>query len=114
MAKDLSQSLRLRLSGEEQQRLTKRYTENVEAYQLYLKGRYYWNKRTAEGLKKGIEYFEQALANDPNYAPAYAGLADSYSMLGEYTGLPRQEFHSKARAAATKALEIDDTLAEAH
>src|SRR4029453_3777761 len=84
-------------------------------YQLYLKGRYYWNKRTAESLNKGIEYFHQAIDKDPNYALAYAGLTDSYSLLGSQTGgLSPKEIFSKAKAAAVKALAIDDTLAEAH
>ena len=115
IAKQISEKLRLKLTGEEQQRLTKDYTENAEAYQLYLKGRYYLNRRTPEGLKKGIEYFQQATDKDPNYALAYAGMADSYSLLGSAVGgiSPRENF-PKARAAALKALELDDTLAEAY
>ena len=114
MAKDLSQSLRLRLSGEEQQRLVKRYTDNVEAYQLYLKGRYYWNKRTPDGFKKGLEMFQQAIDTDPGYALAYAGLADSYAMLGDYSVLAPRETFPRAEAAATTALKLDDNLAEGH
>ncbi len=114
IAKEISAKLMLRLTGEEKQRLTKRHTENTEAYQLYLKGRYYWNKRTEEALKKGIEYFQQAIAKDPGYALAYAGLSDSYSVLGYYNYLPPKEAYSRAKGAAAKALEIDDTLAEAH
>jgi DNA-binding winged helix-turn-helix (wHTH) protein/TolB-like protein/Flp pilus assembly protein TadD len=106
-------ALALKLSGAELKLLTKRNTEDAEAYQLYLKGRYFWNKRTEEGLKKGVEYFQQAIERDPAYALAYTGLADSYSMLGDYTGLQR-EFYLKAKAAAVKALEMDDNLAEAH
>ena len=103
-----------RLSSQQREQLTKRYTENAEAYQLYLKGRYYWNKRSPEGLNKGIESFNQAIALDPNYALAYAGLADCYNMLGDYARLlPNQSF-PKATAAATKALQLDETLAEAH
>ncbi len=115
IAKQISEKLRLRLTSDEQKRLTKHYTENAEAYRFYLKGRYYWNKRTPESLNKGIEYFQQAIDNDPSYALAYAGLADSYSLLGSTTGglSPRENF-PKARAAALKALEIDDALAEAH
>ena len=114
ITKQISEKLRLRLSGVAQKRLTKRYTENTQAYQLYLKGRYYWNKRTEEGIKKGIEYFQQAIEKDPGYALAYTGLADCYNMLGWYSYLPPKEAFPKAKAAAAKALEIDDTLAEAH
>jgi len=116
LSKEISEKLRLRLTGEEKQRLTKRYTENAEAYQLYLKGRYYWNKYTEEGLNRSVEYFRQAIEKDPGYAPAYAGLADAYLYLGG-TGieaLPPTEVMPKARAAALKALEVDDTLVEAH
>jgi eukaryotic-like serine/threonine-protein kinase len=115
IAKQISEKLRLKLTGEERQRLTKVYTENAEAYQLYLKGRYYWNRRTPESLNKSIEYFQQATDKDPNYALGYAGLADSYSMLGSPVGgvSPREKF-PKAKAAALKALELDDTLAEAY
>ncbi len=115
IAKQISERLRLKLTGEEQKRLTRHHTENAEAYQLYLKGRYYWNRRTAESLNKGVEYFQQAIDKDPNYALAYAGLTDSYSLLGSSTGgLSPKETFSKAKAAAAKALAIDDTLAEAH
>ncbi len=115
LSKEISEKLRLRLTGEEKQRLTKRYTENAEAYQLYLKGRYYWNKGTEEGSQKAIEYFQQALHKDPSYALACAGLADSYGLLLAVFGwLPPQEAIPKAKAAALKALEIDDRLAEAH
>ncbi len=114
IAQQISEKLRIKLTGEEKKRLTKRYTENTEAYQFYLKGRFYWNKRTSEAAKKGIEYFEQAIEKDPNYALAYAGLADSYALLGGYDVLRPKDSYPRARAAATKALEIDDTLAEAH
>ncbi len=114
IAKEISEKLRPRLTGEEKKRLTKRHTENTEAYQLYLKGRYYWNKRTEEGVKKGIEYFQHAIEKDPGYALAYTGLADSYAVLGYYNYLPSKEAYPRAKAAATKALAIDDTLAEAH
>ncbi len=114
LSKEISEKLRLRLTGEEKQRLTKRYTENAEAYQLYLKGRYYWNKRTEEGLQKAVEYFQQAVDKDPAYALAYAGLADSYNLLANWNWLPPREAMPKAKAAALKALEIDDRLAEAH
>jgi TolB-like protein/Tfp pilus assembly protein PilF len=114
IAGDISGKLRQRLTGEEKKRLTKRYTENAEAYGLYLKGRYHWNKRTGEGIQKGIGYFQQAIEKDPTYALAYAGLADSYAILSEYAGLRSSETFPKAKAAALKALEIDDTLAQAH
>jgi tetratricopeptide (TPR) repeat protein len=115
ISKEISSKLRLRLSGEEQQKLAKRYTENTEAYHLYLKGRYYNNKRTPEWIRKGIEHFHQAIDLDPNYALAYAGLADSYAFLASSTGgHPPRDTYPKAKAAASKALELDDTLGEAH
>lgn len=107
--------LMLTLTGEEKKQLTKRYTENTEAHQLYLKGRYYWNKRTEEGLKKGIEYFNQAIEKDPGYALAYAGLADCYWLMGSGAAwLSPLVGASKGKAAALKALQIDETVAEAH
>jgi TolB-like protein/Tfp pilus assembly protein PilF len=114
ISKAISDKLRLRLTMEEQKRLTKRYTEDTGAYEAYLKGRYYWNKRTEEALRKGIEYFQQAIAQDPGYALAYAGLSDSYNILGSYGYLSPKDASTGARAAATKALQIDDALAEAH
>jgi TolB-like protein/Tfp pilus assembly protein PilF len=116
IARDVSNKLRVKLSGADEQKLAKNYTVNPEAYQLYLKGQFYWNKRTEETVKKGIECFKQAIEIDPNYALAYAGLADSYSLLGlsEYSGLPPTEAFPKAKQASVKALEIDNTLAEAH
>jgi len=114
IAKDIVEKLRLKLSGEEQRRLTKRHTDNVEAYQLYLRGRYHWSKLTVEELGKSVDYFQQAIALDPNYAPAYSGLADSYSALGALSALPPAEVKQKAKAAAVKALEREETLAEAH
>ena len=116
ISREISEKLRLKLTGVEQKRLTKRYTENIEAYQLYLKGRYHLNKRTAEGIKKAIEYFEQAIEIDIHYALAFAGLADCYTLLGSagYSASAPQEAMPKAKVAAIKALEIDDTLAEAH
>jgi serine/threonine protein kinase len=113
ISREISEKLRIRLSGEERKQLAKRYTENTEAYQLYLKGRYYWNKRTPEDLKKGIGYFQQAIDIDPNYALAFAGLADSYIIFGNFGLLPPKEVYPKARGAAQKALEIDGNLAEA-
>ncbi|MGH9426819.1 MAG: TPR end-of-group domain-containing protein, partial [Terriglobia bacterium] len=109
----VAQALTLELTGEEKKRLMKRYTENTEAYQAYLKGRYFWNKRTDEGFKKAIGYFEQAIEIDPSYALAYAGLGDCYHLLALYGLLPANESFPQAKAAVTKALEIDATLAEA-
>jgi len=106
VSREITENLRLKLNGEEKKR--------VEAYRLYLKGRNYWNKRTAEGLNQAIQYMQQAIAKDPNHALAYAALADSYNMLARYGALaPRQAF-PKAEAAARKALALDDQLAEAH
>lgn len=115
IAQEISEKLRLRLSGEERQRLAKRYTENTEAYHFYLKGRYYTNKRTTEWIKKGIEQFGLAIARDAKYALAHAGLADAYAFLASSTGESAPgEWYPKAKAAALKALELDDALAEAH
>jgi serine/threonine protein kinase/tetratricopeptide (TPR) repeat protein len=112
ISREISEELRLRLTGEERKRVTKQYTANAEAYQLYLKGRYHWNKRTLEDLKKAIEYFNQAVEKDSNYALAYAGIADCYGV--PQIGLSPPEAMPRAKAAAMKALSIDDTLAEAH
>ncbi|MCY7347194.1 MAG: tetratricopeptide repeat protein, partial [Pyrinomonadaceae bacterium] len=108
------QKLRLKLSGADEQRLKKPQTENSEAYQLYLTGRYHLNRLTDDGFLKGREYFGQAIDKDPNYALAYVGLADSYNMLSGWNALPPKEGFPKARVAATKALELDDELAGAH
>jgi DNA-binding winged helix-turn-helix (wHTH) protein/TolB-like protein/lipoprotein NlpI len=107
-------ALALKLTGEEQKQLTKHYTEDAEAYQLYINGRFFWDKETEEGIKKAIEYFEKAIERDPNYAMAHAGLADSYSLLAIFGISPPKEAFPKAQAAVLKALEIDDRLAEAH
>jgi len=107
-------ALRMQLSHKEKQTLQKRFTEDSQAYQLYLQGRFFWNKRDYEGLNIAIRYFEEALKKDPNYALAWAGLADSYSLMGEYTNISRREFYPKQMEAVSKALEIDDHLAEAH
>ena len=116
IAKEITKVLRLRLTGQEEKRLAKSYTANPEAYQDYLKGRYWWNKRTEDGFKKAIDFFQRAIENDPAYAPAYAGLADCYVLLGTagYGEQARQDFMRKAKAAALKVIEIDDTLGEAH
>ena len=114
IAKDITEQLRIKLTGEDQQKLAQRGTENTEAYEAYLKGRYWWNKRSEEGFKKAVEYFQQAIEKDPTYALAYSGLADAYSLLENYWFVSPQEAFPKAKAAALKALELDDTLAEAH
>jgi eukaryotic-like serine/threonine-protein kinase len=111
IAQEIVEKLKLKVSGEEKG-LAKHYTESNEAYQLYLKGRYYWNKRTGQALKKSIEYFNQAIEKDPSFALAYAGLADSYVVPAN--NLPPREAMPKAKAAAMQALELDETLAEAH
>jgi eukaryotic-like serine/threonine-protein kinase len=113
IAGEISTRLRERLAGEQRQ-LARGGTSDPEAYQLYLKGRYYWEKRTQESLEKSRQYFEQAIAKDPNYAMAYVGLADYYIVLPDYAPVPNGEAPPKARAAAQKALAIDDSLAEAH
>ena len=114
VAAEIVQALQLRLSPDERQNLKKRFTENTGAYQLYLQGRFFWNKRSEEGLKTAIRYFEQAIEKDPHYALAWAGIADSYSLLGEFGNIPRKELYPKAEAAVKKALEIDNRLAEVH
>ncbi len=114
IASEITNSLKLKLSGEQHTCMTKHYTDNPEAYQLYLRGRFYWNKRTGEALKKSIEYFNQAVEKDPGYALAYAGLADAYGLLPSYAASSPQEAFPKAKAAARKAIELDDSLAEAH
>jgi TolB-like protein/Flp pilus assembly protein TadD len=116
ISREISEKLRLKLSGEQKRRLAKRYTESTEAYQTYLKGRFYWNKRTLEGLRRGVEYFQQAIRLDPDYALAYAGLADSYLLMGsvEYGALHPKEALQSAKVATLEALRLDGTLAEAH
>ena len=114
VARDVSGRLKSKLSGEDEAKVTKTYTTNPEAYQLYLKGRFYWNKRTAENIKKAMEQFQLAADTDPNYALAYTGLADCYVVLGDYTGAPEATSVPKAQAFARRALELDDSLVEAH
>jgi tetratricopeptide (TPR) repeat protein len=114
IAQAISEKLRLRLTGEEKEQLTKRSTANTEAYQLYLKGRHAWEKRAEDGVRKSIEYFQQAIDQDPGYALAYAGLADSYAVLSAYSALSPAESFSRARAAARRALELDRELPQAH
>ncbi|HZE82539.1 MAG TPA: tetratricopeptide repeat protein [Candidatus Polarisedimenticolia bacterium] len=112
IAHEVTGKLRLRLAGVEEKRLTAHVTENAEAYQLYLKGRYYWNKRTPDGIHKAVDSFQQAIEKDPGYALAYAGLADCYQVPAN--PLPPREKMPLAKAAAMKALQLDDTLVEAH
>jgi TolB-like protein/Tfp pilus assembly protein PilF len=114
IARDVSNKLKTKLSGADEQKVTKNYTENTEAYQLYLKGRYHWSKRTGADIKKSVEYFQQAIDKDPTYALAYAALAEAYILIPNYTNTNPHDAFPKARAAAEKALEIDETLAEAH
>ncbi len=114
IAKEVADKLHLRPTGEEQKRLTKRYTENPEAHQLYLRGRYYWNRRTTETLKRAAEYFRQAIDKDPTYALAWVGLADCYALYAAYGVLPPTEAAPKAKEAANRALVLDDRLAEPH
>ncbi len=112
IGRQITEKLRLRLSGEEQRQLTKRYTDNAEVYQLYLQGLYLFNKKTEAGLLKAIDYFQQAIAKDMRYAPAYPSLANCYLMLSAKEGPAK--LLPEAKAAVTRALEIDNDLAEAH
>jgi len=116
VARAIAEQIRIELTPQEQAVLKNVKVVNPEAYEDYLKGRYFWNKRTADGLKKAIDYFNQAIEKDPNYAQAYSGLADSYALLGdwEYGVLAPKEAFPRAKAAATKALELDNSLGEAH
>ncbi len=114
IAAEITNKLQLKLSGEGAQKLAKKYTNNNEAYQLYLQGRFHFAKRTKDDILKGINYFQQAIKLDPNFALAYASIADSYNSMGKNADLPPKEVLPQAKAAATRALEIDPTLAEAH
>jgi eukaryotic-like serine/threonine-protein kinase len=114
ISSEISGKLRLQLTRAEKKQLTKRHTENVEAYQLYLKGRHHWNRWTEEGFYKAIEHFRQAVDIDPSYALAYAGVADCYVLLGWNSYLPPKEAFPKGKAAAKAALKLDPNLAEAH
>lgn len=114
IAQDISGKLQLRLTGEDRRRLTKRPTTNTDAYHMFIKGRYYLNKRLTESIEKAVEYFRQAIDLDPAYAAAYVGLADCYPLLSLYGALPPHDAYTKGEAAARKALEIDDSLADAH
>jgi eukaryotic-like serine/threonine-protein kinase len=114
LSKEISDRLRLRLTSDEKQRLTKRYTENAEAYQLYLKGLFYLNKLSPDALPRSVDYFNRAVEADPAYALAYAGVANSYNTMSFFNVVPPRVAMPKAKAAATRALEIDSSLAEAH
>jgi tetratricopeptide (TPR) repeat protein len=116
VAKAIADQIRISLNPQEQAALKNVRVVNEEAYESYLKRRYFWNKRTAEGLKAALNYFNQAIAKDPKYAPAYSGLADTYALLAdwEYGVMTPKEALPKAKAAAIKALELDSTLGEAH
>ncbi|HLQ06279.1 MAG TPA: FimV/HubP family polar landmark protein [Nitrososphaerales archaeon] len=114
IAEQVAQGLKVQLLTKEKEKLGTKETQSPEAYNLYLKGRYFWNERTQEGVKKAIKYFEEALASDPNFARAYTGLADSYMILADYRWMASTEAGEKARQNAIRALDIDGSLAEAH
>jgi len=114
IAKTIADTLQAKLTGSEQNAIAAQPTENTEAYQLYLRGRYLWNRRTGENLQKALAYFEQAAEKDPHYALAYAGIADSCVLIPIYAAGTPQDYLPRARASAQKAVELDDTLAEAH
>ncbi|HEU0252716.1 MAG TPA: hypothetical protein VFR12_06750, partial [Pyrinomonadaceae bacterium] len=114
VSRKISQSLRLRLSGEDEEKLARRYTKDAEAYQLYLKGRYFWNRRNEEGFRNGIEYFKRAEEKDPTFALAFSGLADSYALLCDIGVVRPVDEMPKAKAAAQKAVDADPALAEAY
>jgi TolB-like protein/DNA-binding winged helix-turn-helix (wHTH) protein len=117
VAQEIADEMQVTLSGETSTAAAPRSSaspNSYEAYDLYLQGRYFWNKRTKEGFQQAADYFQQAIARDPNYAPAYAGLADTYGLMSTWYQGPQEELMGKARAAALQALQLDDTLAEAH
>jgi TolB-like protein/Tfp pilus assembly protein PilF len=114
IAKTVADTLQAKLTGSEKSSIAKAPTVDPQAYELYLKGRFFWNKRTGADLRKSIEYFDRAIAKDPNYALAYVGLADSYLLLSPYGAVSPKESIPQASAAAKKALELDSTLAEGH
>lgn len=114
ISRKISEKLRLQLTGADQERLTKRYTGNSEAYEQYLRGRYFWNKRDEAGLRNGIKYFKEAEEKDPTYALAFSGLADSYALLGDIGVVPPRDEMLKAKVAAERAVAIDPTLAEGY
>src|SRR5204862_4789069 len=114
IAKNVADALQAKLTGSEKSSIAKAPTADPEAYELYLKGRFFWNKRTGADLRKAIEYFNQAITKDPNYAVGYSGLADSYALLSVFNAAAPQDSIPQARTAAKKAIELDETLAEAH
>lgn len=114
ISRKISEKLRVRLTGEDEEKLAKRYTRDADAYGLYLKGRYFWNKRDEAGLRNGIKYFQEAEEKDPSYALAYSGLADSYALLSDIGVVKPSDEMPKAKAAAQKAVDVDPTLAEAY
>jgi len=114
IAQEVTAKLKLKLSSEDQRRLVKRDSTNAEAYQFYLRGRYFWDKRTSDGIKQAIEHFQQSIERDPNFALGYVGLADCYTGLTFYNFAAPHEAMPKAKESATKALALDNTLAEAH
>ncbi len=114
IARKISESLRMRLSGEENKKLAKRFTENSEAYQLYLRGRHHWLRRSPASMKRAMEYFQQAIEKDPAYALAYAGVADCHSLLSVYCAINPKEGWARAKAASAAAIALDPELAEGH
>ncbi|HEX7981219.1 MAG TPA: protein kinase [Gemmatimonadaceae bacterium] len=114
MAAEITRSLRLKLSGEEEAGLAKRFTESTKAYQAYLRGRHHWNKRTVEGLRQSLVHFQEAIDLDPNYALAYSGLADTFNILGYYNTQRPHDAYPRGKAAAARALALDESLSEAH
>ena len=114
IARDVSKKLKSKLSGADVAKVEKNYTINPEAYQLYLKGKFSWNKRTSESLKQAVDFYNQAIEKDPNYALAYSGLAETYVLFSSYDVAPANDSMPQAKAAALRALSIDDSLAEAH
>ena len=114
IARDVSSKLKSKLSGADVAKVEKNYTADPEAYQFYLKGKFHWNKRTGEALKQAAEFYRQAIEKDPNYALAYSGLAETYVLFSSYDVAPATDSQPQAKAAARRALEIDDSLAEAH
>lgn len=114
ISREISEKLSLKMTGEDKQRLTRATTVDSQAYQLYLQGRFHWNKRTLDDLQQSLDFFQQAIQRDPKYALAYAGQADAYALLTDFNVLAAKEVIPKVKIAAAKALELDDTLAEAH
>src|SRR5262249_21314492 len=114
VARVIVREIKTATTSQEEARFAKARPVNAEAYEAYLKGRYFWNQRTERGLKKGLDCFRQAVEKEPTYALAFVGLADSYNLLNDYGVLPAKQCMPKAKAAAMKALEIEEQLAEAH